>query len=168
MDEDSNTEQKTWQVYSFGKINVFRLHLSVSGKSFCRRGSGRPFPKPQGRGPKTEMARERTVESRARNLEAESIRNRTDSMGRCVKLKTVTEIRRSSARERMSEVTMRFHCSLGGKILSDRTRSTELVVAGGLTDEVLHGQCAVEKNAAAFDRATEGMWYRQVGGCWRQ
>ena len=54
---------------------------------------------------------------------------------------------------------MRFHCSLGGKILSDRTRSTELVVAGlgGLTDEVLHGQCAVEKNAEAFDRVTEGM-----------
>ena len=26
MDEDSGTEQKTWQVYSFGKINVFKLH----------------------------------------------------------------------------------------------------------------------------------------------
>ena len=24
LDEDSSTEQKTWQVYSFGKINVFR------------------------------------------------------------------------------------------------------------------------------------------------
>ena len=38
-------------------------------------------------------------ESHARNLEDESIRNRTESMGRCVKLKTVTEIRRSSARD---------------------------------------------------------------------
>ena len=33
----------------------------------------------------------------------------------------------------------------------------ELVVAGfsGLTDEVLHGQCAVEENAEAFDRIRE-------------
>ena len=28
MDEDSSTEQKTWQVCSFGKRNVFRLHLN--------------------------------------------------------------------------------------------------------------------------------------------
>ena len=35
----------------------------------------------------------------ARNLEAESIRNRAESTGGCVKLKTVTEIRRSSARD---------------------------------------------------------------------
>ena len=33
----------------------------------------------------------------------------------------------------------------------------ELVAAGfgGLTDEVLHGQCAVEENAEAFDRVRE-------------
>ena len=30
MDEDSSTERKTWQVYSFGKINVLRLHLNQS------------------------------------------------------------------------------------------------------------------------------------------
>ena len=56
----------------------------------------------------------------------------------------------------MSEVTS-FHCSLGGKILPDRTNSMEPVVAGfgGLTDEVLHGQCAVEENAEAFDRVRE-------------
>ena len=30
MDEDSSTEQKMWQVYSFGKGNVFRLHLNES------------------------------------------------------------------------------------------------------------------------------------------
>ena len=34
-----------------------------------------------------------------RNLEAESIGNRAESMGECVKLKTVPEIRRSSARD---------------------------------------------------------------------
>ena len=38
-------------------------------------------------------------ESGARNLEAESIRSRAESTGGCVKLKTVTEIRRSSARD---------------------------------------------------------------------
>ena len=38
-------------------------------------------------------------ESGARNLEAESIRSRAESTGGCVKLKTVTEIRRGSARD---------------------------------------------------------------------
>ena len=37
-------------------------------------------------------------ESGARNHEAESIRSGAESTGGCVKLKTVTEIRRSSAR----------------------------------------------------------------------
>ena len=32
MDEDSSTEQKTWQVYSFGKS-----HLNESGVGFCWR-----------------------------------------------------------------------------------------------------------------------------------
>ena len=41
MDEDSRMEQKTWQVYSFGKRNVFRLHLNESRKGYCRRGRGR-------------------------------------------------------------------------------------------------------------------------------
>ena len=40
-DEDSSMEQKTWQVYSFGKRNVFRLHLNESRKGFCWRGRGR-------------------------------------------------------------------------------------------------------------------------------
>ena len=39
MDEDSSMEQKTWQVYSFGKRSVFRLHLSESRDGFCWRGS---------------------------------------------------------------------------------------------------------------------------------
>ena len=45
----------------------------------------------------------------------------------------------------------------GGKIPPDTTNSTELVVAGfsGLTDEVLHEQCAVEENAEVFDRVRE-------------
>ena len=34
MDEDSSTEQKTWHVYSFGKRNVFRLHLNKSSEGF--------------------------------------------------------------------------------------------------------------------------------------
>ena len=46
----------------------------------------------------------------------------------------------------------------------------ELVAAGfgGLTNEVLHGQCAVEENAEAFDRVNE----RDCGifkqWCWRK
>ena len=42
---------------------------------------------------------------------------------------------------------MQFHCSLGGKILPDRTNSTELVAAGyrSLTNELLRGQCAVKR-----------------------
>ena len=45
-------------------------------------------------GPKTEMAREPTVESLdTRNLEAESIGSRAERMEGSVKLKTVTNIR---------------------------------------------------------------------------
>ena len=60
-----------------------------------------------------------------------------------------------------------MHCSLIGKILPDRTNSTELVVAGsgGLNDEALHGQCAVEENAEALDSQRDGLWYRQAEGC---
>ena len=46
MDEDSSTEQKTWQVYSFGMIFIFiffRLHLNESREGFCRSGRGRSF-----------------------------------------------------------------------------------------------------------------------------
>ena len=48
-------------------------------------------------GPKSEKAGTNNAESRARNLEAESIRSRAESAGGCVKLKTIAEIRRSSA-----------------------------------------------------------------------
>ena len=41
MDEDSSTQQKTWrQACSFGKRNVFRLHLNESREDFCP-GEGR-------------------------------------------------------------------------------------------------------------------------------
>ena len=40
MDEDSSTEQKTWQVYSFGKRNVFRLHSKIDNMGTWRWGWG--------------------------------------------------------------------------------------------------------------------------------
>ena len=93
MDEDISTEQKTWQVYNFGKRNVFRLDLNESREGFCRRGRGRSFHV-DGRNRKG--AGTNNGESGARNLEAGSIRSRAESTGRCAKLKTVTEIRQSS------------------------------------------------------------------------
>ena len=57
MDKDRRTEQKTWQVYNFGKRNVFRLDLNESRKGFCRRERERSFHVD---GPKTEKVREPT------------------------------------------------------------------------------------------------------------
>jgi len=76
-------------IYSLGKINVLRIDLNESREGFCRRGRGRSF---QVEGPKTEKAREPTLESLVRGIsvEAESIRSREESTGGCVKLKTVT------------------------------------------------------------------------------
>ena len=65
MDEDIGTEQKTWQVCSFGKGKVFRLHLTESREGFCQRGRGRSF---HADGPKTEKAREPTVERLVRGI----------------------------------------------------------------------------------------------------
>ena len=60
-DEDSRTEKKTWQAgLHFVKRNVFRLQFSESREGFCQRGRGRSF---HADGPKTEKAREPTVES---------------------------------------------------------------------------------------------------------
>ena len=93
MVKDSGTEQKTWQVYSLGKRHVFRLHLKESRKGFGQRGRGRSFHVD---GPKNRKgAGTNSAESGARNLEAEtseSMRSRVESMGECVKLKTVTKI----------------------------------------------------------------------------
>ena len=65
MDEDSSTEQKTWQVHSFGKQNVFRLHLNESREGFCRRERGRSLPVD---GPDREKAREPRMESVVRGI----------------------------------------------------------------------------------------------------
>ena len=65
MDEDSSTEQNAWEVYSFGKRNVFRLHLNESREGFCRRERGRSFHVDR---PKTKKAREPTVESLMRGI----------------------------------------------------------------------------------------------------
>ena len=48
---------------------------------------------------KQKSTRTNSGESGVRNLEAESIRSRAESTGGCVKLKTVTEISWSSARD---------------------------------------------------------------------
>ena len=42
-DEDSSTKRKTQPVCSFGKRNVFRLHLNEPRVDFCRRGRGKSF-----------------------------------------------------------------------------------------------------------------------------
>ena len=79
---------------------------------FCRRGRGRSFHVD---GSKTEKAREPTVESGARNLEAGSIRSGDESTGGLVKLKTITEIRQSSARN--ASVRYRFGSPFSSKRL---------------------------------------------------
>ena len=73
------------------------LHLNESREGCYRRGRGRSF---HADGPKTEKAREPTGQSGARNLEADNIRSRVESTGGCVKLKTVTKIRHSTAHDR--------------------------------------------------------------------
>ena len=83
-----------------GKEMFLDYILNESREGFCRRGRGR-LAHVDGLGPKTEKAREPTVagESGARNLEADSIRSRAESPGGCVKLKRVTEIGWSNARD---------------------------------------------------------------------
>ena len=50
---------------SFGKRNVLKFDLNYSKESFCRRGRGRSF---NAEGPKTEQAREPTMESLLRGI----------------------------------------------------------------------------------------------------
>ena len=95
MDEDICGTQNLAGL-QFCEKKSFRSDLNESRDGFCRRGRGRSFHVD---GPKTEKAREPTVESGVRNLEAESIRNGAETTAGCVKLKIVTEIRRSSARD---------------------------------------------------------------------
>ena len=65
---------------------------------FCRRGRGRSFHV-QGWTENRKGAGTSSGKSGARNLEAESIISGAERARGCVKLKTVTEIRRSSARD---------------------------------------------------------------------
>jgi len=55
-----------WQVYCFGKRNVFRLDLKESREGFCQRGGGRSF---HVEGPKTEKV---AGTNSTRNLEKSS------------------------------------------------------------------------------------------------
>ena len=82
--------KKIWQVYNFGKRNVFRLDLNEPREGFCQRGRGKSFHVD---GPKIEKVQGSVVQGiwRLRVSEVEQ------STGGCVKLKIVTEIRRSSA-----------------------------------------------------------------------
>ena len=54
-------------VYSFGKTNVFRLHLNESREGFCRRGRRRSSFHVDGP-KKTEKAQEPTVESLVKGI----------------------------------------------------------------------------------------------------
>ena len=68
------------------KRNVLGFDFKESREDFCQRGRGRSF---YAEGPKTEKAREPTVDSTygTRNLEAESIRSRAESTGGSVKFR---------------------------------------------------------------------------------
>ena len=59
MDEDSSTEQKTWQLYSFGKRNVLGyISISPERVSVEEEGRGGSFNVD---GPKREKTREPSV-----------------------------------------------------------------------------------------------------------
>ena len=68
------------------------LHLNESREDFCWRGRAKWTKNRKDVGTNNR-------ESGARNLEADGIKSRAESTGRCVKWKTVTEIRRSNARD---------------------------------------------------------------------
>ena len=83
-------------VYSPGKRNVFWLHLIESREGFCPRGRGRSLHVD---GPKTKKSREPKVESLVRGIWKLRVSKAERRAWEGVKLKTVTEIRRSSARK---------------------------------------------------------------------
>ena len=109
MNEHSSTVRKTY-VYSFGKRNVYRSHLRVQrGFLSERKGKVTPYRWIENR----KGAGTNGGESGARNLEAESIRSRAESTGGCVKLKTVTEIRRSWTRDTCRECFILYWIHFG-------------------------------------------------------
>ena len=69
--------------------------MKESRKGFYRRGRGKSF---HAEGLKTEKEREPAVESLVRGIWRLRVSSRAESTGGCVKLKTVTDIRRSSVR----------------------------------------------------------------------
>ena len=73
---------------------VSRLRSNESREGFCR-GDGKNIPYRGAEDRKGAGTNSRISGTRA--MEAESIRSRAESTGRCVKLKTVTEIRRINA-----------------------------------------------------------------------
>ena len=64
-EEDISAVWKTWQVYWFGKRNVFRFEPKESREGFCRKGRARSF---HVEGPKTEKAQEPAVEILVRGI----------------------------------------------------------------------------------------------------
>ena len=64
MDKDARN-RKHGRSTILGKISIFRLYLNESREGFWRRGRGRSFHVD---GPKTEKAREPTVESLVRGI----------------------------------------------------------------------------------------------------
>ena len=74
------------------------------------------------------------------NLEAERIRSRVESMGGCVKLKTVTEIRQCSTRDTFIEECL---------------SCTEFFFGLEARGEIETAKCAVKENAEAFYRVGE-------------
>ena len=74
---------------------MFLSHLNESREGFCRRGRGRSFHVD---GSETEKVREPIVENLVLGI-CMDIRSRAETTGGCVKLKTITAIRWSSARD---------------------------------------------------------------------
>ena len=78
------------------KENVFSFDLNESREGFLTERKGKVIP--CRRTEDRNGAGTNSGESGVRNMEAETIRSRAESTGGCVKLKTVIEIRRISAR----------------------------------------------------------------------
>ena len=79
---------------------------------------------------------------------------------------------RQSKKERIAVVEAwqnewgdQFHCSLDGKILPDRTNSTERVVCLMSSPWTV---CCRGERRGFWQNQREGLWYRQAEGCWRK
>ena len=92
-------KQKTWQIYNFGIFYIFFLKIWPEWvqRKFLLERKGKVILCWWTKNRNSMGTNSR--ESGARNLEAESVRSRVESMGGCVKLKTVTDIRQSSTHD---------------------------------------------------------------------